>query len=349
MTIAPALARELSLQTLATADLAGPEGGHLLVPVTRIPGLSIAGLEFHEVGAVVDWEAPNPLACLSTAGLLDASLLQAAIWQIDSQAQQIVITNTLSQLPALAKAMKIPFKRSDAAGSPRIAVGVSDAEDVSLPLDLGFNGSIAMLVALLEKSGDRIAATAPIEEGHSSSTVFGQKSSSARIAKLRELRLGDLRLKDFPVVTGTAVSDFHVGIDFLRHFRVTVDWLHDDLYLEPRGKAGAFYPGFATYGFKPQLRDEQLVVGAIWCGSAADRAAMSLGDQIIKIDGNDTVAADFSTLCVVSEMVGLFARHDAPRLRHVDARWRAEDVSNRQNTAVATALCDTAPRYISGF
>ncbi len=313
MTIAPGLARELGLQTLATVDLAGPEGGHLSVPVTRIPGLSIAGLTFQDVGAVVDWvEPPNPLACLSTAGLLGASLLQAAIWQIDFQSGEIAITNSLSQLPGLATAMKIPFKRSDAAGSPRISVGVSDAEDVSLLLDLGFNGSIAMPVALLEKAGDRIADTAPTEEGHSSSTVFGQKSSSARIAKLRELRLGDLRLKDFPVVTGTAVSDFHVGIDFLRHFRVTVDWLHDDLYLELREKTGALYPGFATYGFKPQLRDEQLVVGAIWRGSAADRAGMSLGDQIVKIDGNDTVAADFSTLCAVSDVVGLFARHNAP-------------------------------------
>jgi predicted aspartyl protease len=313
MTIAPALARELGLQTLATVDLAGPEGGHLSVPVTRIPGLNIAGLKFHDVGAVVDWvEAPNPLACLSTAGLLGASLLQAAIWQIDFETQEIVITNSLSQLPGLANAMKIPFKRSDAAGSPRISVGVSDAEDVSLLLDLGFNGSIAMPLALLEKSGDRIADTAPTEEGHSSSTVFGQKSSSARIAKLSELRIGDLRLKDFPVVTGTAVSDFHVGIDFLRHFRVTVDWLHNDLYLEPREKTSALYPDFATYGFKLQLRDEQLVVGAIWRGSAADKAGMSLGDPIVKLDGHDTRAADFSTLCAMSDVVGLFARHDAP-------------------------------------
>jgi predicted aspartyl protease len=313
MTIAPQLAQEVDLETLATIGLLGPEGGHLSVPVTRIPTLNIAGLAFSDVGAVVDWvEPPNPLACLSNAGLMGASLLQTAIWQIDFQSNEIIITNSLSELPGLAKAIKIPFKRADAAGSPRISVGVSDSEDVSLLLDLGFNGSIAIPIATLEKAGDRVADSAPTEEGQSSSTVFGQKSSTASIATLRELRIGDLRLKDFPVVTGTAVSDFHVGIDFLRHFRVTVDWLNDDLYLEPRDTTAALYPNFATFGFKPQLRDGQLIIGAIWRGSAADKAGMKLGDQLVKLDSHDTKSADFSTLCAISDVVGLFGTNKAP-------------------------------------
>lgn len=312
MTIAPRLAREFDLKTLATIGLLGPEGGHLSVPVTRIPTLTIAGIEFNDVGAVVDWvEPPNPLACLSTGGLMGASLLQTAIWQIDFQSNEVTITNALAKLPGLAQAMKIPFKRADAAGSPRISVGVSDADDVSLLLDLGFNGSIAIPIALLEKSGDRIADAAPIEEGQSSSTVFGQKSSTARIVTLRELRIGDLRLKDFPVVTGTAVSDFHVGVDFLRNFRVTVDWLNDDLYLEPRGKIDALYSSFATYGFKPELRDDKLVVGALWRESAAEKAGMKLGDQLITIGKHDTSATDFSMLCAISQLVGLFGTDEA--------------------------------------
>lgn len=328
VTIAPRLAGELDLKTLATIGLAGPEGGHLTVPVARIPTLAIAGLEFRDLGAVVDWVAPpNPLACLSTAGLLGASLLQTAIWQIDFQSQQISITNSLAQLPGLANAMRIPFKRSDAAGSPRIAVGVSDADDVSLLLDLGFNGSIAIPAALLQRSGDQIAATAPTEEGQASSTVFGQKSSTASIATLRELRLGDLSLKNFPVITGTAVSDFHVGIEFLRHFRVTLDWLHDDLYLEPRAPTDELYPRFATFGFTPQLRDGQLVVGALWRGSAADRAGLEVGDQLLTIDNRDTAATDFATLCELSEVVGLFGSNTAP----VTVTWKHDGL---QKTAV---------------
>lgn len=333
-TIAPGLAQELHLEPLASVVLAGPEGGHLVVPVTRIPKLNIAGLDFSDVGAVVDWvEPPDQLACLSTAGLLGASLLQTAIWQIDFETLQITIANSLSGLLGLANAIKIPFKRSDAAGSPRIDVGVSDIDDVSLLLDLGFNGSIAIPVELLERAGDRISKTAPTEVGQSSSTVFGAQSSRSHIATVRELRIGDLILKDFPVTTGASVSDFHVGIEFLRHFRVTVDWLNNDLYLEPRHQTNALYPDLPAYGFSTELRDGQLVIGAIWLGSAADKAGMTQGDQLVKIGALDTTAADFATLCDTSDVVGLFGKNTTP----VSVTW-IHDGEQRASLLARTPL-----------
>ncbi|MCB1689723.1 MAG: PDZ domain-containing protein, partial [Halioglobus sp.] len=276
------------------------------------PQITIGGLAFRDVGAVVSWvEPPATLACLSTAGLMGASLLQAAIWQIDFQTKQITMASSLAGLPGLSDAMRIPFKRSDAAGSPRIPVGVSDSNDVSLLIDLGFNGSIAIPTALLESAGDRISDTAPTEVGQASSTVFGSAPSTVRIAQVRELRLGELRLKDFPVITGTAVSDFHVGIDFLRHFRVTVDWRNDELYLELREPQVALYDDFATYGFKPQPHDGGLVVGALWRGSSAAKAGLELGDRLVEIDGQDTTAPNFDAMCTLLNDVGLYGSNDA--------------------------------------
>lgn len=313
MTIAPQLVQELGIKPAASVALAGPEGGHLEVPVVSLPGVAIAGLTFRNVGAVVDWvEPPDTLACLSASGLLGASLLQAAIWQIDFETQQITVTDALSNLRGLQNAIKLPFKRSDAAGSPRILVGVSDADDVSLLIDLGFNGSVAIPMALLEHSGDRIADTAPTEVGQASSTVFGHKASEVRIARLRELRLGDLHLQDFPVATGTAVSDFHVGIEFLRHFRVTLDWVNNDLYLERRDPHNALYADFATYGFLPRLNDGQLVVSALWHASSAENAGLKLGDQLVEIDGQDTTAPDFDTVCNLLNRLGQFGSEDDP-------------------------------------
>jgi hypothetical protein len=313
MTIAPALAASLSLAPLAETELAGPESGHLGVPVTRIPELQVAGVAFRDVGAVVDWvEPPNELACLSLDGLMGASLLQTAIWQIDFKTKQITVTDSLSELPGIEGAMRIPFERGDAAGSPRIEVGVGDAEHVSLLVDLGFNGSVAMPQALYEQTGNAIASDAPAEDGRASSTVFGQAASVIRIGRLRELRLGTLRLPDFPVVTGAAVSDFHVGIDFLRHFRVTLDWKNDTLHLERRDPERALYDDFATYGFKPQLKEGALEIGALWRGSAADRAGLKLGDRLARIDGRTTETPDFATLCEILDAIGLFGWKVAP-------------------------------------
>ena len=313
VTITPQLVQQLGIKPAARVALAGPEGGHLEVPVVSLPGVAIAGLRFRNVGAVVDWVAPpDTLACLSTSGLLGASLLQAAIWQIDFETQQITVTDSLSGLRGLQDAIKLPFKRSDAAGSPRIIVGVSNADNVSLLIDLGFNGSIAIPMALLEHSGDRIADTAPTEEGQASSTVFGHKASEVRIARLRELRLGDLHLQDFPVITGTAVSDFHVGIEFLRHFRVTLDWVNDDLYLERRDPHSELYADFATYGFLPRLSDGKLIVSALWRDSSGANAGLKLGDQLVEIDGQDTTEPDFDNVCDLLNRLGQFGSEDAP-------------------------------------
>jgi hypothetical protein len=313
MTIAPTLVQELGIKPAASVALAGPEGGHLEVPVVSLPEVAIAGLAFRNVGAVVDWvEPPDTLACLSTSGLLGASLLQAAIWQIDFETQQVTVTDSLSNLRGLRDAIKLPFKRSDAAGSPRIMVGVSDADDMSLLIDLGFNGSIAIPMALLQHTGDRIPETAPTEVGQASSTVFGDKPSEVHIIRLRELRLGDLHLQDFPVVTGTAVSDFHVGIEFLRHFRVTLDWMNDDLYLERRDPQSALYADFATYGFLPRLNNGQLVVSALWHDSSAENAGLKLGDQLVEIDGQDTTAPGFDAVCNLLNRLGQFGSEDDP-------------------------------------
>lgn len=321
MTIAPELAHELGLVSLASVSLAGPESNERVVPVTRIPLTTIASLAFRDVGAVVDWvEPPAELACLSMAGLIGASLLQAGIWQIDFQTSRVTISDSLSRLEGLKDAMKLAFKRADAAGSPRISVGVSELDDVSLLVDLGFNGSLAIPTALLERSGDRIAPTDPVEVGQSSSTILADAPSEVHITEIRELRLGDLRLKGFPVVTGTAVSDFHVGIEFLRHFRVTIDWLKNDLYLERRAPQESLYSDFPSYGFAPQFREGGVTVGAIWREGAAAKAGLKLGDRLVEIDGKATATSDFSGFCTLLNAVGLFGEKNDPisvtRLRH---------------------------------
>jgi hypothetical protein len=313
MTISPRLANALELPALAQVALLGPESNRRSVDVVRIPQLVVAGLPFREVAAVVDWvEPPSPVACLSTAGLLGANLLTAAIWQIDFETKQVTLTDRLHSLPGLDRAMKMPFERGDASGSPRIDVGVSDAERVSLLVDLGFNGGIAIPSALFERTGNRVPPDAPTEIGTSASTVFGGAESVIRLGRLRGLRIGALRLRDFPVVTGDTVSDFHVGIDFLRHFRVTLDWQSDDLYLEPSGPERALYPDYASYGFNPQLKEGALVVGALWRGSAAERAGLRLGDRVLAIDERQTGSPDFPLLCAVLDEIGSFGRNAAP-------------------------------------
>ncbi len=307
MTIATPLFQALALEPLATVALAGPEGGRSNASVVRIPVLNVAGATFHDVGSIVGWvSAPNAVACLSRDGLLGASLLQAAIWQIDFEAGTLTATDSLGSLPGIDAAVRIAFVRADASGSPRIEVGVSDDDHVSLLIDLGFNGSFAMPAKLFERTGNRFAKDAPVGLGDTESTAFGARPSPVRVGRLRELRLGDLTLPDMPVLSGGSISDFHVGIGFLRHFRVTLDWRSDSLYLERRDPVPALYDQLETYGFKPQFRDGVLEVGSLWQDSGAARSGLAVGDRIIELDGQSTEVVDFAAFCNILDAIGMY-------------------------------------------
>ena len=199
------------------------------------------------------------------------------------------MTDALDRLRGLDRALKIPLRRADPAGSPRRDVGVTDEGQVSLLIDLGFNGSIAIPEALFKATGNRLGDDAPIEQGDTSSTVFGERAST--------VRLGGLVLRARPVVTGTAVSDFHVGIAFLRHFRGNLDLQNNAIYLERRTPVEDPCDDFATYGFSPLLRGDALVVGALWRHCSAERVDLALGDRIVAIDGRATATTGFEINC----------------------------------------------------
>jgi predicted aspartyl protease len=313
LTLSEAVVHRLGLPTVAHVDIAGPESGGRSVPVMRVDRIDIAGIAFEGIGGVVAWvEPPSPLACLSRSGLLGASLLKTAIWQIDFVAREMTVTDDVARLDHVTNAERIPFTRSDVAGSPRIAARINATRDASLLVDLGFNGSLAIPADLYERTGNATTADMPRGSGASSATVLGQHAASSRIGRLGELQIGSLFLEDFPVVTGDAVSDFHVGVDFLRHFIVTLDWKNDDLYLERRVPPAALYPHFASYGFVPSMQGDELVVGFLWSQSAAARAGMRLGDRLEAIDGQDVTQPAFETFCEILATIGLFGHRTGP-------------------------------------
>lgn len=306
MTLASAIAAEFELEPGARVTLAGPDGRHEPADVVVLPRVGIAGQTFHNVGAVVDWVTPpNPVACLSTVGLIGASLMRSAIWQIDFHARRITVTDQVETLPGIEFAMRLPFRQADAAGSPRVDVTLPKVGKASLLIDLGFNGSIAMPENLYRRAGGIVEADTPAQRGHGAATALGDVESTFYIGRAPRLDLGALRLEDFPVLTGGDISDFHVGVAFLRHFRATIDWKNDALYLQRRDPEHELRDDYASYGFTPVLQDGAFVVGALWRGGAAARAGLQMHDRIVALDGDD-LEADFDTYCSLLDAIGLY-------------------------------------------
>lgn len=312
-TIAPWLAAEAGAALEAKVEIAAPDDRQRQVPLTSLDSVSAGGLAFHQVGAIVDWvEAPNPVACLSTAGLFGATILQAGVWQVDFQAGRLELASRAAPLPGIEYAMRLPFHRADAAGSPRVRVDLGRLRNVSVLIDLGFNGALALPSHLYQEAGGSLPPGTPVQHGRGAATVLGDRSSRLFLGTLDRVRLGHLELESFPVLTGDAVSDVHIGIALLSHFRVTVDWNDDVVYLQRRSPEEALLPRYASYGFTPELRAGELVVGAAWERSDADDGRLRLGDRIVAIDGAEVDGRDFPAYCRLLDEIGLFGTRTTP-------------------------------------
>jgi hypothetical protein len=262
--------------------------------VVPIPSLRLGGATFRDVGAVSGFIEPDsPLACSSDRGLLGASLMQQAVWQIDSAADVVTIAPSVAGLDHIAGAIAIPFERgSEASGSPIIELPAG-AGRLRFLVDTGSNGWLSVHPDDLEGTGASLAADAPATDtlGVGASGTFETRLAWTAL----DLVLGDLALPATPIATTDSIASGqgNIGNAFLSNFIVTVDWTADTLYLEPLETAPRpEAPASVALGWG----GEGLIVGAITVG-APGTAGLELGQGVIAVDGVDVTGATFDDFC----------------------------------------------------
>ena len=78
-----------------------------MIPLRR---LRIGPAEFRDVGAVeTAIDHADSLSCLADAGLIGASLMQEAAWQLDYGAQRLTIAPSVEGLDHVDKAIRLDF------------------------------------------------------------------------------------------------------------------------------------------------------------------------------------------------------------------------------------------------
>lgn len=117
---------------------------------------------------------------------------------------------------------------------------------------------------------------------------------STPLVRVRDIRVGNSVIHNVALaissareeaLAGSSGPDLILGYDFLRRFRVVVDYLHNRLYLTPTAGADVFVP-YLSSGMSLQRRaDGSLVVQSVSPDSPSAHAGIRARDEILSIDG----------------------------------------------------------------
>lgn len=107
------------------------------------------------------------------------------------------------------------------------------------------------------------------------------------IGRIDELRLGNLKLKNIPVIFANT-EDIILGKEFLSQCITIIDYPGQQLILKPYNKF-SFRDNYFTTGLQLyKNKQNRTFVEAIWRGSPADQAGIEINDEILKINSRDT-------------------------------------------------------------
>lgn len=261
--------------------------------------MHLAEANFHHVSTfVTDFSAPGqPLYCLSDSGVIGASLMRHATWQIDYQARTLTVAQSVKELDHVADAIAVPFTLVNL--SPAIALKIGENLPVQVLVDTGWSGGIHLTYP------DFLTLDAAQLEAKSTSeglveTLRGLAIVNQNVMQAPTLSLGDLTLEDFPILVseGTNAHPYSLlGNEFLEHFIVTLDWSTHRLYLKPVSLISEMYPKVPDYGFQAVIHGGHLLVAGLHYPSPAASAGLQIGDRILAIDDDAYTALGDEQAC----------------------------------------------------
>ncbi len=147
--------------TVSTLTIDGQVTSSPVVPLRRV---RIGAAEFRDVGAVeASVDRGDPLWCLADAGIIGASLMHDAVWQLDYGAQRLTIAPSVDGLDHVDAAIRLDFTpSSEASPSPLVSLPAGDGS-LTFLVDTGSDGWLTVHPADLARTGVELAAGAPVD------------------------------------------------------------------------------------------------------------------------------------------------------------------------------------------
>lgn len=266
------LAEALGFRVRATKTNSDSQGNEQKIEVVRMDSLKLGDLPFYNIGAgKLEWDSLSASPCFAEGGIIGANLIKLANWQIDYQTQTITVSDKPFEVGA--SAIRIPFKHPVLSGTPEIDLEVEGREIGPILLDLGSNGSLRLPLSLEHA----FTGTGSVRLADATNSGIYGITADSLIVKRLPIRLYD-QSYTLPVSFEGSGGKGLLGNEILQHYRVTLNYKGNKVYLEPYADGPQTEP---TLTFIPGVLTEDL-----WVVNRAQRGSRwNLGDTLTHVNG----------------------------------------------------------------
>lgn len=252
--------------------------------------ITISDIQFNKIGAaIMDLSFINDdYPCFNTpvAGVIGATLLRKAIWQINYANREIIISDDLTKINVPGEAFKFEMI-SKSWGSPLVNVTINGI-DKTFTLDTGSSGNITTGTEFKSEL-NAVNYVAIAKEDKSKSTYTNY------VSRIEQIRISDLNFQNQLISLEKGVSSL-VGNEFFENYLTTFDWKTNTVFLELNNlEKTKTFSDFEIL-FKPNYSTNKIEINGIY-NKELSKNDFSIGTSILTINEIDVSNLSKHELC----------------------------------------------------
>lgn len=259
-------------------------GAEKEIKLVEIESLKIGNNEIKNCGAgIFDFSLLERGMGIKIDGILGSNVLRFFNTKIDYKNKIILLSQNTQ--PLGFGGYRMPFEQDMKYGfAPVVQVKIDDRYTIEGLIDTGYDGCIAAIPATLIK---KLNYPTKKIKGVSGGGL-NDMDTEGELLKLKRLEVGNIvRVSSIPVES-TKIDKVLLGKRFLEKFIVIIDYLSNELTLEPVEDNLKFKDNIFDTGIRV-LSDKQnkLKIVGIQQDSQAEKAGIQLNDEVLKVNGKD--------------------------------------------------------------
>lgn len=249
------------------------------IALTKVPSVTIGNIDFKDIGALnFDFDQSPQITCYTNGGLIGKSVINKAVWQINSKDQKMILTDDISKLNHLDNAIKIKVS-FDKTLNPFIKAKLN-GKTKTFMLDFGYGG----FISLTEKDGKKLSSNNTVEiEGEGSVSANGIVNESMFAKDLERFEIGKFNIPNQAAYYIKSNNYNLIGAGITKHFIVTLNFKDSELLLTPIHNEDAIKPT-TTFGFDLNRNEDGIYVSKLYKGLSAEKEGLQLNDIVISIN-----------------------------------------------------------------
>jgi len=214
-------------------------------------------------------------------GFLGSDFLKYFYVAIDYRTRELTLSRYPISAARSSQEYRSRIQTNNPASLPKLQCLVNDRWSWTGLIDSGAPFTIVFPLSLINKQDWR---NSPLIE--SVGVVASWPNSPIQknyLTRIESFKIGELELNDIPVIFANT-EDIILGQELLSQFLIYLNYPDNELILYPDGKIFMKSNYFSSGLSLNKTADNRTIIGAIWKGSAAEKAGLSLDTEVIKIN-----------------------------------------------------------------